>query len=175
MTSSRVVPALAGVVVAVLALAGCGGAQPQAATPAVVTVTAPPPTAPTVTITAEPPAAEPTIEPTPAPEPSPKKKPPAEKIEPQAETFTMPALVGRVLQDAQDLLQTKGSYLMDQQDATGLERLQVLDANWKVCSQSPKKGTVVATDTMVVLRSVKLVEECPQESADGPRVSTTDS
>jgi hypothetical protein len=70
-------------------------------------------------------------------------------------------VVGMVLQDAQDLLQTKGSHLMDQQDATGLERLQVLDANWTVCSQGPKAGDTVSTDDVVTLSSVKLYEECP--------------
>jgi hypothetical protein len=65
------------------------------------------------------------------------------------------------LQDAQDKLQTLGSYIMDQQDASGLERLQMLDANWKVCSQKPKAGSAVAESDLVTLASVKLNEDCP--------------
>jgi PASTA domain len=132
-------------------LAACSGGQPGAVAPGTVTVTAQPPAEPVVTVTAQP-----------SVEPAPTLKPKVEKAPAPADvTFTMPALVGMVLQDAQDLLQTKGSYVMDQQDARGLERLQVLDANWKVCSQSPKKGTNVATDTTIVVRSVKLIESCP--------------
>jgi hypothetical protein len=142
---------LVGITLILGPLAACSVGQPGAVAPEIVTVTAQPPAAPAVTVTAQPPVAAP---PTPKPE---AKKAPA----PAKDTFTMPALVGMILQDAQDLLQTKGSYLMDQQDASGLERLQVLDANWKVCSQSPKKGTHVATDAMIVLRSVKLIESCP--------------
>lgn len=77
-----------------------------------------------------------------------------------SETFVMPSLVGMVLQDAQDLLQSKGSYLMDQTDATGRGRLQILDDNWKVCSQSPAPGTKTSVSEMVTLSSVKLSESC---------------
>ena len=46
--------------------------------------------------------------------------------------FTMPRVVGMNLQLAQDLLQSKGSYILDQVDHKGLLRVQVLDSNWKV-------------------------------------------
>lgn len=128
-----------------VALAGCSSSDPSPATTTVIIQQAP---APTVTVTQA------------APSPA---VPGAETSEPAAaaETFKMPKVVGMVLQDAQDLLQTKGSYLMDQQDATGLERIQVLDSNWQVCSQSPKAGRIVPIDTVVVLKSVKLTETCP--------------
>lgn len=77
------------------------------------------------------------------------------------ETFTMPNLVGWVLQDAQDKLQSLGAYSLDQEDARGLERLQVQDSNWKVCSQKPRARAVVPVSTTVVLASVKLSERCP--------------
>jgi beta-lactam-binding protein with PASTA domain len=77
------------------------------------------------------------------------------------EGFTMPDVVGMVLQDAQDLLQSKGSYLMDQVDATGLGRLQILDSNWTVCSQSPPAGASVSPTQIVTLSAVKLTESCP--------------
>ena len=77
------------------------------------------------------------------------------------ETFVMPKVTGMNLQFAQDLLQSKGSYLMDQEDASGLGRFQIIDSAWKVCSQSPSAGKKVPTSTMVVLKSVKLTESCP--------------
>ena len=80
---------------------------------------------------------------------------------PAPEVFKMPNLVGQNLQLSQDKLQALGSYLMDQTDAAGLDRIQVLDSNWQVCAQSPAPGKTVSVDTMVVLSSVKLAEQCP--------------
>ena len=73
----------------------------------------------------------------------------------------MPKVVGVNLQLAQDMLQKAGSFLLDQEDALGLDRIQVMDANWQVCTQSPKAGKEVPVDTMVTLAAVKLTEECP--------------
>ena len=78
-----------------------------------------------------------------------------------AETFVMPDLVGTVLQDAQDRLQSLGSYVLDQEDASGLGRFQVLDSNWIVCRQSPAPGNDVSVDRVVTLWSVKIGERCP--------------
>jgi len=72
----------------------------------------------------------------------------------------MPSVVGMVLQDAQDLLQSMGSYLMDQVDATGYGRMQLLDSNWKVCSQNPSAGATVSIAQIVTLSAVKLSESC---------------
>jgi hypothetical protein len=80
---------------------------------------------------------------------------------PAPEVFKMPSLVGQNLQLSQDQLQALGSYLMDQTDAAGLSRVQVLDSNWQVCAQNPAPGKTVPVDTMVVLSSVKLAEQCP--------------
>lgn len=85
----------------------------------------------------------------------------SEKEPVRAETFTMPKVRGMVLQDAQDKLQALGSYILDQEDATGLERLQVLDSNWRVCKQLPAPGRKVTTSATVRLESVKLTEDCP--------------
>lgn len=76
-------------------------------------------------------------------------------------TFAVPALVGRNLQRAQDQLQSVGSYVLDQRDALGLHRFQILDSNWKVCSQSPAPGTEVKLAHVVTLAAVKLNESCP--------------
>jgi PASTA domain len=85
----------------------------------------------------------------------------AKPATPAPEVFKMPNLVGENLQLAQDKLQALGSYLMDQQDAAGLGRIQVLDSNWQVCTQDPAPGATVPVDTMVTLAAVKLAEHCP--------------
>jgi hypothetical protein len=74
--------------------------------------------------------------------------------------FTMPRVVGMNLQLAQDLLQSKGSYILDQEDYKGLMRVQVLDSNWKVCKQNPAAGKVIPISAVVTLSSVKLSEHC---------------
>ena len=73
----------------------------------------------------------------------------------------MPSVVGMNLQLAQDTLQHLGSYVLDQEDAMGLSRLQINDSNWTVCSQTPKAGKKVPIETVVLLSSVKLSESCP--------------
>ena len=112
--------------------------------------------APSVTITTTE-----TVVITPSPPPSSALPTPAAPASVAPEVFVMPRFSGQNLQLAQDTLQSLGSYLMDQQDAAGLGRLQVIDSNWKVCSQDPKAGEKVPVDTMVILRSVKLDEKCP--------------
>jgi hypothetical protein len=87
------------------------------------------------------------------------KKKPKPTATPEAK-FTMPRVVGMNLQLAQDLLQSKGSYILDQVDHKGLLRVQVLDSNWKVCKQTPTSGKVVLASTVVTLSSVKLTERC---------------
>lgn len=133
------------------AAGGSGESQSPAALPLVSTpvVTQTVESTVTATATATPPAAAPT---TPAAAPT---------TAPVVETFTMPKLVGENLQLAQDRLQKLGSFVMDQQDALGLDRVQVVDSNWQVCSQKPAPGKKVAADTVVVLSSVKLTEDCP--------------
>lgn len=49
---------------------------------------------------------------------------------------------------------------MDQGDASGLGRIQVLDSNWQVCSQDPAPGVEVPVETVVTLSAVKLDEVC---------------
>lgn len=85
-----------------------------------------------------------------------------------AAAFTMPNVVGMGLQDAQDLLQSQGSYLLDQQDASGLGRLQMIDSNWKVCTQSPAPGSSVGVQSTVQLGAVKLDESCPGAGGSPP-------
>ena len=58
------------------------------------------------------------------------------------------------------VLQSKGSYILDQEDFKGLSRFQINDSNWKVCKQSPAPGKSVPVSTVVTLYSVKLTERC---------------
>jgi hypothetical protein len=93
-----------------------------------------------------------------------------------AATFVMPDVVGANLQEAQDSLQALGSYLMDQTDASGAGRAQLVDSNWKVCTQEPVAGTEVAVDAMVKLGAVKTDESCSGAAApDAPDTSDEDA
>jgi hypothetical protein len=121
----------------------CGSSSGQAA-PAVTVTETSPPSPSTVTVTAPPSSTD-----------------DVGATDQTEDSFTMPNVVGVVLQTAQDKLQFLGSYVMDQQDAGGLDRLQLLDSNWRVCSQSPHPGTRVSATDTVTLASVKLEEACP--------------
>lgn len=146
-----------------LALSACAGAGTAAQTVTAVE---------TVTASAEP-TQVPTPTPTPTPIPTPTLTPtqarttptptptPTEENEENEEAFIMPDVVGANLQEAQDLLQSLGSYLMDQQDASGAGRFQLLDRNWYVCSQSPSPGKKVPIAKIVTLAAVKNDESCP--------------
>ncbi|MHB1164236.1 MAG: hypothetical protein ACYC90_09285 [Candidatus Nanopelagicales bacterium] len=81
---------------------------------------------------------------------------------PAAGTFIMPRMVGANLQAAQDWLQSRGSYFMDQVDASGRGRLQIIDSGWYVCWQQPPPGTQVPVTAMIRLGVVKYGERCPR-------------
>ncbi|MEU1863724.1 hypothetical protein ABZ535_15750 [Streptomyces gardneri] len=63
------------------------------------------------------------------------------------------------LQLAQDTAQAAGFYALASSDATGQGRMQVLDRNWVVCSQTPASGQQ-PTDITVTLLVVKDNETC---------------
>ncbi|MDO9410063.1 PASTA domain-containing protein [Patulibacter sp.] len=68
----------------------------------------------------------------------------------------VPNVVGlRDLQLSQDTLQAAGFYFMDQEDATGQDRAQLLDRNWVVTRQSPKAGECVDTSTTITTYAKK--------------------
>jgi hypothetical protein len=77
-----------------------------------------------------------------------------------APTRVLPNLVGKGLQVAQDRAQAAGFRRMTSHDASGRDRLQLLDRDWKVCFQSPSRGRRAA-DTRVDFGAVKLGERCP--------------
>ncbi|MFI8389125.1 PASTA domain-containing protein [Streptomyces sp. NPDC085540] len=88
---------------------------------------------------------------------------------PAAKTATLPSFVGKGLQVAQDEAQAAGFPLLKSHDALGRDRLQALDRNWKVCSQTPAAGAKVDTGTTVDFGAVKLEESCPAADAPAPK------
>ena len=81
---------------------------------------------------------------------------------------TVPDFVGMGLQSAQDTAQKHGFYSLTSHDALGRARMQVLDRDWKVCSQNMKAGSSAATDTTLDFGAVKLAETCPAKDQAVP-------
>ncbi|MFF5705023.1 PASTA domain-containing protein [Streptomyces sp. NPDC012794] len=81
----------------------------------------------------------------------------------------LPSFVGKGLQTAQDEAQAAGFYVLKSHDALGRDRLQTLDRNWKVCSQTPAGGSTVDTGTTIDFGAVKLEESCPAVDAPAPK------
>lgn len=76
----------------------------------------------------------------------------------------MPDLVGSDLQSAQNQIQSLTDFeipVTTSHDATGADRQQVLDSNWKVCSQSIPPGRTIDSGTRIDFGTVKLEERCP--------------
>ncbi|WP_327436543.1 hypothetical protein OG279_38300 (plasmid) [Streptomyces sp. NBC_01201] len=96
---------------------------------------------------------------------------PSEKEEKPAESKAVLNFVGMGLQSAQDKAQAEGFYLLSSHDSAGRDRLQALDRNWKVCSQSVKEGKTVSTDTELDFGAVKLEETCPAADAQPPEAA----
>jgi ABC-type transport system substrate-binding protein len=127
------------VLVAALATAGCGQASPAA--PAV------PPSAVPISVTAPPVTVDPAV-PTAAAAPT---------------SWVMPNLVGVNLQDAQNRIQSLTTYaiaITTSHDATGAGRQQIVDRNWKVCSQNVPPGQRITADTKIDFGAVKTTERC---------------
>jgi hypothetical protein len=76
----------------------------------------------------------------------------------------MPNLAGSVLQTAQDTMQRitgNPAFFTTSTDVTGQGRAQVLDRNWKVCSQSLAAKATFTVETVIDFGVVKLEETCP--------------
>jgi beta-lactam-binding protein with PASTA domain len=86
----------------------------------------------------------------------------------KAETKTIPNLVGKGLQTAQDEAQSAGFYNLDSHDSLGRDRNQILDRDWKVCTQTPAAGKTAPTDTKLDFGTVKLDETCPAKDQAEP-------
>jgi hypothetical protein len=77
-------------------------------------------------------------------------------------SFTMPNEVGQVLQDAQNTLHTFNIFYSKSHDLRGV-RHQILDRDWKVCTQNVAAGQRVtgAAEGAIDFGVVKLSETCP--------------
>ncbi|MGW5609791.1 hypothetical protein ACWEWI_27640 [Streptomyces sp. NPDC003753] len=80
----------------------------------------------------------------------------------------VPNFVGMGLQSAQDSAQSAGFYMLKSHDALGRGRHQILDRDWKVCSQNAKAGSSTSTDTELDFGTVKLAETCPAHDQAPP-------
>lgn len=121
--------------IVLVSAAGCGGAPVGQAPVATATVTS---RAPNTSVAA------------PSPEPS--------SVPAKPQMVRVPNVVGKNHQLAQDLMQAEGLYNLREKDATGANRMLILDRNWVVVSQSPKAGLRVPADTVVTLASRKVGE-----------------
>lgn len=78
--------------------------------------------------------------------------------------WKMPNLVGTGLQKAQDDVQKLTNdpvFLTSSHDVTGRGRHQIIDSDWKVCSQNVPAGTSISITSKIDFGVVKLSENCP--------------
>lgn len=142
----------------VLLAAACGGGTEKAAPAVTVTVTSPVPTIvtspPTTAVVVPPPTTEarpPTTEPPVAAAPA------------APSSFVMPNEIGKDLQTAQDEIQSVSGnpiFFSHSHDASGRNRLQILDRDWTVCSQNVPPGSPFTADSTIDFGVVKLSERC---------------
>lgn len=84
------------------------------------------------------------------------------------QTSPVQRFVGMGLQSAQDKAQAAGFYNLASHDSAGRDRMQILDRDWKVCSQNVAPGKSVPTDTKLDFGVVKLEETCPATEQKPP-------
>jgi hypothetical protein len=83
---------------------------------------------------------------------------------PLVQHWAMPNEVGAVLQDAQDAVQKLTGneiFFTSSHDVSGRGRHQVLDRDWKVCSQNIAPGSQIQAGVKIDFGVVKLAERCP--------------
>jgi len=71
---------------------------------------------------------------------------------------TIPDVVCKDLQTAQDTLQSAGFFNLHSKDGSGKGRLQILDRNWVVIAQSVPAGATPGLEASVTLTAVKFGE-----------------
>jgi hypothetical protein len=80
------------------------------------------------------------------------------------QSWTMPNLVGKDLQGAQDAIQSLSHdavWYSSSTDLTGQGRAQIVDRNWTVCSSTPAPGATFTTTTAIYFGVVRDTEACP--------------
>lgn len=85
-----------------------------------------------------------------APRRKPKKRPRS-----GGDCITVPNVVGKDHQAAQNTMQANGFFLLQEEDATGAGRLLLYDRNWTTVRQQPAAGTCVSPDSEITLFAVK--------------------
>lgn len=78
--------------------------------------------------------------------------------------WTMPNEVGANLQQAQNDIQKLTDNLIfftSSHDVSGKGRHQILDRDWKVCSQNIPAGSPITIGSKIDFGAVKLAESCP--------------
>ena len=87
---------------------------------------------------------------------------PSKVKEPEADrgggAITVPNVVGKNHQLAQDTMQAAGLYALVEKDCTGTGRLLLWDRNWVVVEQQPPPGTQAGPDVTITLCSKKYGE-----------------
>ena len=82
-----------------------------------------------------------------------------------ADTWTMPNLIGKDLQGAQDAIQSltaDGVWYTSSTDLTGKGRAQISDRGWQVCTSTPPPGGKFTESTKVDFGVVRIdTETCP--------------
>jgi hypothetical protein len=82
-----------------------------------------------------------------------------------ADTWTMPNLMGKDLQGAQDAIQSLTAdavWFSSSTDLTGKDRMQIDDRNWVVCTSTPAPGAPITENTKIDFGVVKKdIESCP--------------
>lgn len=68
---------------------------------------------------------------------------------PRATTIQVPEGTGLDYQSAQDLWRAAGLIVAPAKDATGADRIPVIDANWIVVSQDPQAGSQVDAGSFI--------------------------
>ena len=133
----------AGGVLALLTV-GCGGGAPEAPAPA-------PPPPPTPSFTIPPPVTVTGAAPT------------VVVATEGPRRWTMPNLVGSNLQEAQNAIQELTDFeipITTSHDETGAGREQLLDRNWKVCTQNVAAGEEISSTSRIDFGTVRTDERC---------------
>lgn len=90
----------------------------------------------------------------------------------KTETKAVPNFIGMGLQSAQDTAQKAGFYALKSHDSLGRDRNQILDRDWKVCTQNVAAGKTASTDTKLDFGAVKLDETCPAKDQTAPAAAS---
>ncbi|HKX68862.1 MAG TPA: PASTA domain-containing protein [Intrasporangium sp.] len=81
-------------------------------------------------------------------------------IAPAADSnITVPNGIGLNYQEAQDSWRAAGLHVAPANDATGANRLPVLDSNWVVVGQDLKPGSMVAADSFITATVKKYTDD----------------